>query len=658
MDPRQLLECRVKEGFRVMEEEATEVVTALWSFDPCRSLLSRVMPSCGLQDSFRIVLLLQWLPMVLIRYTMYSRLKKSPAEDRRVLIATVHMHIEVVARPELLALLNVVANRTSTHSNGAMPLYASKSARQHTSALFPQPQLDTSDKTAEAQMCARLVTFVRSIEQVDRVLVHLCSLSLLRSKASSSCFRQHHEGSMRGSTHKVVVPVADAGLDSALPLPPVLPAGMKKTDRQLFAMLAAVGAVSQAKWHRWFDVDRFELLILPPYSVATPATPATSAVGASAGAETTSVPAPPYVAASKDVAGAAGAPVSPKIIFAPAPIFYSGNQHVQLATDAGKPQEQLATNPNNPPEQATAATGNHKSPPKPFYVEPGILADILAGCAEWADVQLSHGVFVKFLSRSWDVAVGPRSQPASTSTAKSSRRDNASEGKRSHTRTTQWLKGHPLCILRVSLDAPNLVIFYYAFFATPPPYRTAVQNRIREHVVAKVDESVADSVSTRLPSSRLRFLGVFLSRLLVQADEGATTRADDNICGLCAPCAVDAKATDEKHCPMDGGATLRQDGADTDSIAEADDPVTESLCCGGTRVPSSLLVTMWRRRYAVLFHTVCSVRCFKQVCVSRCVLLSPQLGVDVPHHQRPERSFPTAARESLVCGIHRHELAA
>ena len=212
---------------------------------------------------------------------------------------------------------------------------------------------------------------------------------------------------------------------------------------------------------------------------------------------------------------------------------------------------------------------------------------------EWADVELANGLFVKLVNPVTSTSAGGGDPKGSAAPAPSGRRmSTAGTPVGAGSLPVDWLDRCPesqaFCLLRVSLDAPNLVVVYLAFFATPPPLRREVQASFQDAVTKaglrkppaasqRSDKSalrpgplggragLAVSLSgdgnaseSADQSSRFQFLDVFLSRLLLRNSDGS-----------------------------DGGGV----------VEDVDTPgLSAEHCCGGTRVPRSMLLTMWRRR--------------------------------------------------------------
>lgn len=210
VEPRLLLDARLKEGFRVVAEGGA---------------------ATG-RSAQKLQLLLVWQPQVMVIYTCSTAQRAGaaasgePASDgsKSGTPSYMKVSVDIVGRQDFVRLLEATAQQQRQGTGTSVPAAGQTSA-----------QISRLSATAvEPQRVRALRHFLSVVEQVDRALVHACAIPAI--------LRQHPDSVPRGS------------------LPP-----------KLRMLLTPLASLSVPVWHRFFDVERLEVWCAPILSGVGPA---------------------------------------------------------------------------------------------------------------------------------------------------------------------------------------------------------------------------------------------------------------------------------------------------------------------------------------------------------------------------------------------------
>lgn len=169
----------------------------------------------------------------------------------------VHVVVEVVSTPQLL---HVLAEEMQRSRQAAREASGTLGREQHPALQRARrPPQRSAGAARRRALAASVAAFVDTLQDVDRVLVHLSALprdvytllapSLDRTVSGAS------RRSRAGSGGSAIVDDAQAGSG-----PGSGAEGGGSRLRAAHPFFHVLASLSVATWHRWFDVERFELL--------------------------------------------------------------------------------------------------------------------------------------------------------------------------------------------------------------------------------------------------------------------------------------------------------------------------------------------------------------------------------------------------------------
>ncbi|KAG3113748.1 hypothetical protein PI125_g7046 [Phytophthora idaei] len=305
--------------------------------------------------------------------------------------------------------------------------------------------------------------FIRNVQDVDRVLLHLMTATASINETSDSVANQFSFGTSASSTSVSVTPK----ITSSHPV------------------FNIIGELSTVLWHRWFFVERFEIICVVKSDVCTD-------------------------------------------------LFYRNEMHGVERSNAGSHLRSSG----NVSQGMIHSHGANVYGTSSGNISIGVdsLAEpLIAILVKWSSQKLSQDLFLKFLRPSTDKSHAPPRAKASPSSATATggiaqrrrQRSLNSNGGEDTTQpedsmSTQESKG-ALCFVRIEFKNKTLCAVHVAFFATRASTRCQVLHDLKSTIFAGINEVTVTPSPAKLLSSSLTETPVILchrmlSRLLVTHD--------------------------------------------------------------------------------------------------------------------------------------------
>ncbi|KAF4143385.1 hypothetical protein GN958_ATG07451 [Phytophthora infestans] len=306
--------------------------------------------------------------------------------------------------------------------------------------------------------------FIKNVQDVDRVLLHLMTATASINETSDSVANQFSFGTSANSTSASVTPK----ITSSHPV------------------FNIIGELSTVLWHRWFFIERFEILCIVKSDVCTD-------------------------------------------------LFYRNEMHGVV--ERGNAGSHLRSS-SNVPHGMIHSHGANVYGTSSGNISIGVdsLAEpLMAILVKWSSQKLSQDLLLKFLRPSTDKShAPPRAKPSPSSATVSGgiaqrrrQRSVNSNGGEDTTHaegsmSTEESKG-ALCFVRLEFKNKTLCAVHVAFFATRASTRRQVLNDLKNTIFAGINEvAVTPSPAKLLPSSPTETPVILchrmLSRLLVTHD--------------------------------------------------------------------------------------------------------------------------------------------
>ncbi|ETN11796.1 hypothetical protein PPTG_09485 [Phytophthora nicotianae INRA-310] len=306
--------------------------------------------------------------------------------------------------------------------------------------------------------------FIRNVQDVDRVLLHLMTATASINETSDSVANQFSFGTSANSASASVTPK----ITSSHPV------------------FNIIGELSTVLWHRWFFVERFEILCIVKSDVCTD-------------------------------------------------LFYRNEMHGVV--ERGNAGSHLRSS-GNVPQGMIHSHGANVYGTSSGNISIGVdsLAEpLIAILVKWSSQKLSQDLFLKFLRPSADKSHAPPRAKASPSSATATggiaqrrrQRSLNSNGGEDPTHTEESMNSQEskgaLCFVRLEFKNKTLCAVHVAFFATRASTRRQVLNDLKSTIFAGINEVAVTPSPAKLLSSSLTETPVILchrmlSRLLVTHD--------------------------------------------------------------------------------------------------------------------------------------------
>ncbi|KAG7377359.1 KICSTOR complex protein szt2 [Phytophthora pseudosyringae] len=304
--------------------------------------------------------------------------------------------------------------------------------------------------------------FIRNVQDVDRVLLHLMTATASISENSDSVANQFSFGTSANSASASVIPK----ITSSHPV------------------FNIIGELSTVLWHRWFFVERFEILCVVKSDACTD-------------------------------------------------LFYRNEMHGVVERGSAGSHSRGPGNPSPGVIQNHGAnvygTNNGN-----IYIGVESLAEpLIAILVKWSSQKLSQDLFLKFLRpTAMDKSHAPPRAKASPSLATASggiaqrrrqRSHNSNVGEDTSPVEDNSESRAALCFVRLEFKNKTLCAVHVAFFATKASTRRQVLNELKSTIFAGINEVAVTPSPAKLLSSSLTETPIILchrmlSRLLVTHD--------------------------------------------------------------------------------------------------------------------------------------------
>ncbi|KAF1783195.1 von Willebrand factor, type A [Phytophthora cactorum] len=305
--------------------------------------------------------------------------------------------------------------------------------------------------------------FIRNVQDVDRVLLHLMTATASINETSDSVANQFSFGTSASSTSVSVTPK----ITSSHPV------------------FNIIGELSTVLWHRWFFVERFEIICVVKSDVCTD-------------------------------------------------LFYRNEMHGVERSNAGSHLRSSG----NVSQGMIHSHGANVYGTSSGNISIGVdsLAEpLIAILVKWSSQKLSQDLFLKFLRPSTDKSHAPPRAKASPSSATATggiaqrrrQRSLNSNGGEDTTQPEDSLSAQEskgaLCFVRIEFKNKTLCAVHVAFFATRASTRRQVLHDLKSTIFAGINEVTVTPSPAKLLSSSLTETPVILchrmlSRLLVTHD--------------------------------------------------------------------------------------------------------------------------------------------